>query len=177
MRPIRILLFTAAVSSALLLWSPSASCQPSVKSLSDTPVYMGMVSLNVSPYLPLPSFSAVPSISVHTSHGAFFSRSGVSTGVSAELPYTLIGVAALSSHTRYFYPSSGDGRSRGYVGAELGVGVGWDDGGYAFFNGAAEIGLTVNFQRVSLDLGLRAQFMPPAVSDGFFLPLKIGIIF
>lgn len=104
MRPIRILLFTAAVSSALLLWSPSASCQPSVKSLSDTPVYMGMVSLNVSPYLPLPSFSAVPSISVHTSHGAFFPRSGVYTGVSAELPYTLIGVAALSSHTRISIP-------------------------------------------------------------------------
>ena len=138
---------------------------------------MGMVSINLSPYIPLPVFSSVPSASLHTSHGVYFPHIGVYTGGSAEIVYSVIGVATLSSHTRYFYPSQHEGRTQGYVGAEAGIGIDYASGGSVFFNGTVELGLVVNFQKVSLDIGLRGQFMPPYAIDCFFLPIRIGLVF
>ena len=144
---------------------------------TERPHYMGMVSINLSPYIPLPVFSSVPSASLHTSHGVYFPHIGVYTGGSAEIVYSVIGVATLSSHTRYFYPSQHEGRTQGYVGAEAGIGIDYASGGSVFFNGTVELGLVVNFQKVSLDIGLRGQFMPPYAIDCFFLPIRIGLVF
>lgn len=73
--------------------------------------------------------------------------------------------------------SSHEGRTQGYVGAEAGIGIDYAMGGSVFFNGAVELGLVVNFQKVSLDIGLRGQFMPPYAIDCFFLPIRIGFVF
>ena len=139
--------------------------------------YMGMARLNLSPHIPIPLFSSAPSLSLPTSHGVYFPHIGIYTGGSAEIVYSVIGVAAVSSHTRYFYPSSHEGRTQGYVGAEAGIGIDYAMGGSVFFNGAVELGLVVNFQKVSLDIGLRGQFMPPYAIDCFFLPIRIGFVF
>ena len=64
-----------------------------------------------------------------------------------------------------------------YVGAEAGVGLDYATGGGAFFNGAVELGAVINFRKVSLDLGIRAQFLPPFTLNSFLLPVKIGLVF
>lgn len=168
---------TVTISAVLLVCILSMT---GVRNLSaqDKPVhYMGMTSVNISPYIPLPILSTAPSISLHTSHGAYFEKSGLYTGVSAEFMCSLVPVGHVSSHSRYYYPVAQNGRTRGYAGVELGVGFDWQDGGPVFFHGAAELGFTLNLGAVDLDLGLRAQFMPPYAFDCFFLPVRIGLVF
>lgn len=141
---------------------------------TERPHYMGMVSVNASPYIPSP---VMPGLSLHTSHGAFFPRQSVYTGVSVEAVYSVIGVATVSSHTRWFYPAADSKNAQGYVGAEAGVGLDYATGGGAFFNGAVELGAVINFRKVSIDLGIRAQFLPPFALNSFLLPVKIGLVF
>ena len=176
----------AAVAALLTTTAAALGAQETsechIRSLShgrnaERPHYMGMASINISPWVPIDNFSAIPALSFHTSHGVFFPRQGIYTGASAEAVISIIGVAAVSSHTRCFFPAASSGPAQGYAGAELGLGfdyTGWRD---VFFNGAAELGVVFNFTKVSLDLGLRAQFIPPYAQNGFFLPVRIGLIF
>lgn len=136
--------------------------------------YMGMVSVNVSPYLPFSDYYCAPSGSLHTSHGVFLEKYGLYTGISAEHLWTLVPVFQFSAHLRYYYGKHP--RVGGYAGAELGAGVNYMEGGTSF-HGAPEVGMLIKFRKVAIDIGVRAQFILPEAREVMFLPFRVGIVF
>ena len=140
----------------------------------DKPTYMGMFSANCTFYIPMPLVTP----NLQTSHGVFFPKIQLYTGLSTEY-YILFNYLAINPHIRYYYSSSK--KVSGYVGAEVGCLINFRDGKtYAGLDIAPEIGFTVNFSKISLDFGVKAVLFPTEGLGGFYpvrLPLKIGIIF
>ncbi len=137
--------------------------------------YMGMVSINGSP---LPYGFHVGdvlfggwSLGLQTSHGVYFAKQRLYTGLSVELLALPPAGILVNPHIRYYFAGH-KSKVGGYVGADGGIAlVGMHHLGYTF---GGEAGLVVNFKKTALDIGLRAQCV---ASNGVVLPLKIGIIF
>ncbi len=140
----------------------------------DKLTYMGMFSANCTFYIPMPLVTP----NLQTSHGVFFPKIQLYTGLSTEY-YFLFNYLAVNPHIRYYYSSSK--KVSGYVGAEVGCLMNFREGKtYAGLDIAPEIGFTVNFSKISLDFGVKAVLFPTEGLDGFYpvrLPLRIGIIF
>lgn len=147
---------------------------------SDRTSYMGMVSLNPG-FLCINSqtmFVMLPDISLRTSHGAFFPRSGIYLGGEVEYSPSMYNVLNVDPHLRYIYCTKR--RVSGYVGAEAGATMLFDHSFGVIFNAGLEVGLMVNFSKVSLDIGVRTNVIPliPLGNACFIrIPLHIGIVF
>lgn len=147
---------------------------------TDRPSYMGMAALDLSPFIPIHGIAAVaPNIGVHTSHGAFFPKSGLYVGMALEYS-GFWNILTATPHLRWHYCTKK--RTAGYIGAEAGVGFlfpafGSKTVGYTP-SGGVEIGCLINFRKVSLDLGLRFCFLDVRdISGMMMMPIRIGIVF
>ncbi len=143
--------------------------------------YMGIVNVNFS-LLPYTFFNFIgTSAGIQTSHGVYFTKQKLYTGISVEYiafpPSTFI----INPHIRYYYGPAGN-KTVGYIGAEAGIMVGpyYQDAmtdpeelKAVYFDCAIEIGMLINFKNISLDLGLK----PHLLGSNIILPLKIGIVF
>lgn len=141
-----------------------------------TPSYMGMVAVHGTPPLSLGNYyMTFDWVNVHTSHGAYFPKAQLYTGLAAEY-IPIWNMVSLSPHLRYYYCTGK--RVSGYVGLEAGVMLVFPTEFMSdnIFYACAEVGFTVNFNKVSLDFGIRASH-PLMGSNTILLPLRIGIIF
>lgn len=160
MKKIILLLFTlfpVAVYAEVLPDVP-------VKSITrgaDKVKYAGSVSAGVAVMFPY----------VNTSHGVIFPGCNIYVGGSAEYLYAGRSFINVAADGRWFYPANG--KVQGYVGLEAGAasilpGVTFDssEGVEEYSPGSADffvrpgLGLVVNFQKVSLDIGVKCGFTP-----------------
>lgn len=175
--------FFVMIASAVLLLSPCSFGYSSVSGKEvrttsinhgkpeDRPTYMGMLSVNAAFMLPLP----IPMPNLQTSHGVFFPKIQLYTGLSAEY-YMLFNYLALNPHVRYYSPSKK--KVTGYVGAEVGCLLAFYEGETAVgLDVAPEFGFTVNFAKVSIDIGIKAVLFPTEGLGSMVLPLRIGFVF
>ena len=157
--------------TALLLAIPALSfagndkeVRPSITRNADKVKYAGNVNAGISfigAYL-------------NTTHGVIFPKCNIYTGGSAEYSFlwgrNFINVAA---DGKWFYPRKG--RVQGYIGLEAGVsfllsGISFEDvGNEPYPEGDTQffirpgLGMVVNFNKVSLDIGIKCGFSPYAI--------------
>lgn len=173
-----VIIVSAVLFLSLCCFGSSSLSGKEVKTASinhgkpeDRPTYMGMLSVNAAFMLPLP----VPMPNVQTSHGVFFPKIQLYTGLSAEY-YTVFNYLALNPHVRYYFPTQK--RTMGYVGVEVGCLMAFYEGETnAGLDLGPEVGFTVNFSKVSLDIGVKAVFFPTEGLENVVLPIRVGLVF
>lgn len=185
----RFILIFAALSIGILAAAGTTDngtgTNRSVAHGAESPKYMGSVNAGV----------AFLGLYFNTSHGVIFPESGLYAGGSLQYNF-IYGTSAvdIAAHGKWYYP--GEGRVQGYLGLEAGLSVlcpYYSKDAYgnserndaeASFVVSPALGLVINFNKVSLDIGAKVRFSPQILmgsSLGYIwapLPmLGIGLVF
>ena len=162
--------------------------RPSVAHGSEKIKYMGSATLGID----------LLGFFLHTSHGAFFPKDNLYAGLSVE--YSMFFIEHhinIAAHGRWFYPEKK--KVQGYIGVEAGVSVllpsyinaeeptpGKDTNDTYYQTNAGlhlvpSLGMVINFNKVSLDIGIKYNVSPLIIEQkGFWAAIPavgIGLIF
>ena len=179
--------------SAILCLSGLLVCPAQAQEVRDVsrgktgPMYMGSVSVGTYGFLACPlisPFFGPLGVSVFTSHGVYFPKARVYTGISLELINFNYGLG-YASHTKYYFKSNKIAKP--FVGVEVGGfsefsvladhrPEAYIDGQKAYFYAVPSVGIANCFRKVVFEVSIRTLIIPGITVEKGSWQSGIGVV-